>query len=89
MADTDEFRYTTLGEGETMAAGIMDASVYAEPGPATWEVYFSVEDCDAAAAKAAELGGTVEDEPKDTQYGRIAIVTDPTGSRFRLHQRLD
>jgi predicted enzyme related to lactoylglutathione lyase len=85
--DTDEFRYTTLGEGESALAGIMDASRFLPEGePARWHVYFEVEDADATAALAAELGGAVVDEPEDTPYGRLATLTDPTGTRFRLLQ---
>ena len=82
-ADEPGFRYTTLGEGEGMQAGIMDAS----GSPATWNVYFEVEDADATAGLAKELGGTVVDEPEDTPYGRLATLTDPTWTRFKLLQR--
>jgi predicted enzyme related to lactoylglutathione lyase len=82
-ADEPGFRYTTLGEGEGMQAGIMDAA----GSPAAWNVYFEVEDSDATAALAQELGGTVVDEPEDTPYGRLATLTDPTGTRFKLLQR--
>jgi hypothetical protein len=87
MSDTDEFRYTTLGEGEGALAGIMDATVYRDAGvPSSWEVYFEVEDADAAVAQAVELGATVEHEPHDTPYGRLAALADPTGTRFKLVQ---
>ncbi len=87
MSDTPEFRYTTLGEGDGALAGIMDATVYRDAGvPSAWEVYFEVEDADATVAQAVELGATVEDEPHDTPYGRLASLTDPTGTRFKLLQ---
>lgn len=87
MADEPDFRYTTQGEGETALAGIMDATVYRSADvPSAWEVYFEVEDADAAVALATELGGAVVDQPKDTPYGRLATLTDPTGTRFRLIQ---
>ena len=83
MSDTADFPYTTLGEGESALAGIMDAS--GEPGDrAGWAVYFEVEDADAACEQVTALGGSVEREPEDTPYGRLASVTDPTGARFRL-----
>jgi uncharacterized protein len=85
VADEPDFRYTTLGEGESGLAGIMDASGH-WTGPSAWEVYFEVEDADAAAALAQELGGTLLDGPHDTPYGRLAGLTDPTGTRFRLRQ---
>jgi len=84
-SDSDELRYTTLGEGEAMQAGIMDASGFLPEGaPAAWSIYFQVDDVDAALAKAGELGGTVEQPGENTPYGRLATVLDPTGTRFRL-----
>ena len=39
----DDFRYTTLGEGENQLAGIMDASAFLPDGvPSHWTVYFGV-----------------------------------------------
>lgn len=85
MSDTDEFRYTTLGEGETAQAGIMDASGFLPEGvPAAWSIYFEVDDVDAALERTVELGGTVDRPAEDTPYGRLATVLDPTGTRFRL-----
>lgn len=87
MSDTDEFRYTTLGEGDGALAGIMDASVFVPEGaPAQWHIYFGTADTDATVARAVELGGAVVNPPKDTPYGRLATVTDPTGAAFRLVQ---
>ena len=84
VGDTDEFRYTTLGEGETRARrdhGLARrAPARTQPGP----VYFEVDDVDATLAKAEELGGTIERPGEDTPYGRLATVLDPTGTRFRL-----
>jgi uncharacterized protein len=83
--DTDDFRYTTLGEGENSLAGIMDASGFLPEGaPASWSVYFEVDDVDATLEKAVELGGTIDRAAEDTPYGRLATVLDPTGTRFRL-----
>jgi uncharacterized protein len=85
VADSDEFRYTTLGEGEGQLAGIMDASSFLPAGaPDEWYVYFSVADVDAALARVVELGGAVVHPAEDTPYGRLATATDPTGSTFKL-----
>ena len=85
--DTPEFRYTTLGEGESQLAGIMDASAFLPEGvPAHWSIYFGVEDADAALAKITELGGSIVRPAEDTPYGRLAEVADPTGARFKLIQ---
>ena len=85
MSDAPEFRYTTLGEGEGALAGLMDSTNYLPDGvPAHWAVYLAVADTDAAAKTTEELGGTVIDPPKDTPYGRIAMIADTTGAHLRL-----
>ncbi len=87
VGDTDEFRYTTLGEGDGQLAGVMDAAAFLPEGtPALWSVYFRVADADATVARAVELGSTVEDQPEDTPYGRLATLHDPLGARFKLRQ---
>ena len=85
MSDTPEFRYTTLGEGDGALAGLMDSTSFLPEGvPAHWAVYLAVEDTDAAVKTATGLGGSVVHEPHDTPYGRIALLTDPTGAHFRV-----
>ena len=87
-SDSDELRYTTLGEGEGMLAGIMDASGFLPEGaPAFWSVYFEVEDADAALEKIVELGGEVLRPAEDTPWGRLAEAADATGTRFKVMAR--
>jgi predicted enzyme related to lactoylglutathione lyase len=51
--------------------------------PTHWGVYFNVADCDATAAKATELGGSVHVPPTDIpNVGRFAMIEDPTGAHF-------
>ncbi len=53
--------------------------------PSHWMTYFAVEDADAAAARAEELGGTVSTAAFDAgQIGRIAILMDPMGTAFSV-----
>jgi uncharacterized protein len=83
--DSPEFRYTTLTEGDTMYAGIMDAASFLPDGvPAHWSVYFGVDSTDAALALTTEMGGKVVQPAEDTPYGRLATATDPTGAAFKL-----
>ncbi|MCF6522780.1 VOC family protein [Streptomyces sp. JJ36] len=53
-----------------------------------WETCFAVTDPDAAAHRAAELGGRVVREPRDLPYGRRATVVDPEGARFSVIRRV-
>jgi uncharacterized protein len=50
--------------------------------PAHWSVTFSVDDADATAAKAAELGGRVVVPPFDAPWVRLTIINDPQGAMF-------
>jgi predicted enzyme related to lactoylglutathione lyase len=84
-ADTPEFRYTTLGQGDGQLAGIMDASAFLPEGvPAHWSIYFGTDDTDATLAKIVEFGGAVVMAAEDTPYGRLATAADPTGALFKL-----
>ncbi len=85
VGDTDDFRYTTLGENESALAGVMDASQFLPEGmPSAWAIYFGTADVDASVAKIVELGGAIVEPAEDTPYGRLAGATDPTGSYFKL-----
>ena len=50
--------------------------------PAHWGLTFAVDDADAAAEKAAELGGTVVAPPMDLPWVRMTVITDPQGATF-------
>jgi predicted enzyme related to lactoylglutathione lyase len=50
--------------------------------PAHWSVTFAVDDADAAAAKAAELGGEVVAPPFDAPWVRMTVLKDPQGATF-------
>jgi predicted enzyme related to lactoylglutathione lyase len=56
------------------------------PGtPPHWLVYFGIDDADAGAAKAEQLGGTKLTDPIDIGMGQIAVVQDPQGAVFALY----
>jgi hypothetical protein len=62
-----------------MAPGVPDEV------PAYWLVYFAVEDCDASAAEAQELGATQVFPPMDIPgVGRFAVLSDPHGTAFAV-----
>jgi hypothetical protein len=49
-----------------------------------WAITFSVDDADAAAQRARELGGNVLAEPQDLPFVRMAVVSDPQGAVFTV-----
>jgi predicted enzyme related to lactoylglutathione lyase len=75
--------YRVFNRGETGIAGLMtlpDASI-----PPHWQPYMAVDDPDATAAKAAELGGATLAEPMDVpNVGRLAVLRDPQGATFGI-----
>jgi predicted enzyme related to lactoylglutathione lyase len=50
--------------------------------PAHWSVTFAVDDADATAARAAQLGGQVVLPPFDAPWVRMTVITDPQGATF-------
>jgi len=72
--------FSAAGEG---VGGVMElTSEHKSHGiPPNWTAYVAVDDCDAAAAKAKALGGSVMREPSEIPgVGRFAIIADPHGA---------
>ena len=70
---------------EGVPAGFSDAIGWLVPsddGTSRWRVTFAVEDPDAVATRAVELGGKVLAEPMDQGPARITTVADPAGAPF-------
>jgi predicted enzyme related to lactoylglutathione lyase len=64
---------------EDVVAGI---SPIADDRPPHWGVTFAVDDADAIAVRAAELGGQVVVPPFDAPWVRMTVITDPQGATF-------
>jgi len=55
--------------------------------PPHWTLYVAVENADASAAKAKELGAQIFAGPFDVaDHGRMAVLGDPTGGVFAIWQ---
>jgi uncharacterized protein len=50
--------------------------------PPHWGVTFAVDDADAVAARAEELGGRVVVPPFDAPWVRVTVISDPQGAAF-------
>ena len=50
--------------------------------PPHWSVTFAVDDADATAEKATELGGRVVVAPFDAPWVRTTVIADPQGATF-------
>jgi predicted enzyme related to lactoylglutathione lyase len=85
VGDTDDFRYSAMAVGDTQYAGVMDASAYYPEGvPPVWLTYIAVDDVDATLTLVQELGGTIQEQPQDTPFGRLAQIADPTGAVIKI-----
>jgi predicted enzyme related to lactoylglutathione lyase len=81
--------YTVFSLGEKMIAGMMAPTPEMKDMPRAWVTYFTVDDADAAAKKAAELGGMVAVQPTDIpNVGRFACIVSPQGVMFYVLQYL-
>lgn len=75
-----------LNDGDAIA-GMMAFPPDSGQMPPFWMPYFMVEDVDAMAARAKELGGKAMIEGLDVQgVGRIANIMDPVGGGFGMVQ---
>jgi predicted enzyme related to lactoylglutathione lyase len=69
--------------------GVFDAGrmgVFANPEGAVFCVTFAVDDADAIAARARELGGSVLAEPHNAPWVRFAVLADPAGAFLTASQ---
>jgi predicted enzyme related to lactoylglutathione lyase len=77
--------YTVFKQDNAQAGGMMQATPEMHLTHSYWLVYFAVDDCDATAAKARQLGGQIRKEPTDIpNIGRFSVLTDPQGAWFAI-----
>jgi predicted enzyme related to lactoylglutathione lyase len=84
--DFDGMTYTIWQVDDHGVGGGMQMGDQSPPDEApNWAVYFSVDDADASANTATELGATVTMGPIDIpNVGRFAGLTDPQGASFSI-----
>lgn len=67
--------------------GIPPASMRQPHEPSHWQIYFQVDDCDAATARAKSLGAGIFAGPMTVEHvGRMTLLADPQGAVFSLFQ---
>lgn len=71
-------------EGQSVLGAMEMPDNVPAQAPPFWLVYFDVEDVDAAAQRARDLGAADVMGPMDFAGGRFALVTDPDGAMFGL-----
>jgi predicted enzyme related to lactoylglutathione lyase len=77
--------YTIWGAGGKDWGGIITMDDHWKGIPSHWSVYWSVADCDAAVAKAQQLGARLNVPAFDAPgVGRICNIADPQGAASYL-----
>lgn len=73
--------YTLVKYGGEQMGGIMDIPPEAKGMPPHWGVYVTVDDVDATAKLATEMGGKICMGPHDIPgVGRFCVLQDPQGA---------
>jgi len=78
-------RMSQVGAPDGFADAVATMSPLPKDQPETtahWSVVFAVEDADATAARAGELGGRVAIAPFDAPWVRSTVLADPQGATF-------
>lgn len=80
------FRLSGSDEDDDSVAGLLDMrGRVPDEVPAHWLTYFTIDDRDAAAARAKEMGAE-EIVSMDMQMGKLAILRDPQGAAFGIFE---
>jgi predicted enzyme related to lactoylglutathione lyase len=81
--------YATIHLGDGPPVGGLGGMMGMDGFPSHWIVYLAVPDTDSAVARTEELGGFVLSPGFDTEFGRMAALTDPYGAAFWVVQLTD
>ncbi|GGW40983.1 hydrolase [Streptomyces lucensis JCM 4490] len=78
-----DFRMFDLGE-DTVLGRMRMTEDFPPEVPSYVNVYFAVDDCDEAVARATTLGGILRFGPMSSPFGRFAALSDPQGANFSV-----
>ncbi|GGR88940.1 MULTISPECIES: VOC family protein [Streptomyces] len=81
--DAVDYRMFDIGE-DTVLGRMRMTEDFPPEVPSYINVYFAVDDCDAAVARAVELGGILRFGPMSSPFGRFAALSDPQGADFSV-----
>ncbi len=81
--DAIDFKVFNVGD-DTVLGRMTMTDEFPPEIPPYIQVYFTVEDCDAAVSRATERGGELQFGPMDSPFGRFAALTDPQGAAFAV-----
>jgi predicted enzyme related to lactoylglutathione lyase len=71
-----------MGAPERFEDVVATVAQISDDTPAHWGITLAVDDADAIAARATELGGRVIAAPFDAPWVRMTVIVDPQGATF-------
>jgi predicted enzyme related to lactoylglutathione lyase len=87
MGPSDVYTIFQLHGGDVSAACTLRPEQRSQGVPPNWMIYIAVDDVDAAATRAGQVGGNVLAPPFDVMdAGRMAVFQDPAGATFSVWQ---
>ncbi|MGW1894255.1 VOC family protein [Streptomyces sp. NPDC002004] len=81
--DAVDFKLFRLGS-DTVLGRMRMTDEFPPEVPPYINVYFGVDDCDAAVRRATERGAILRFGPMDSPFGRFAALSDPQGAAFSV-----
>lgn len=80
-APMEEMEYTLINSNGRQIGGMMGPTPETQGAPPNWGIYVTVDDVDATARKAGELGAKICVPPRDIPgVGRFCVLQDPQGA---------
>jgi hypothetical protein len=79
-------RMAAVGAPEGFEDAVAWMTPLSDDSPSHWHVTFAVDDADATAQRAEELGGKVLVAPSDAPWVRTTVLGDPQGAAFTASQ---
>jgi predicted enzyme related to lactoylglutathione lyase len=80
-------RYAALYAADKPVAGTGELHPDFPAGtPPHWLPYFAADNTDQTVDHVISAGGAILGDPLDTDFGRLAVLTDPEGARFAVIQ---
>lgn len=87
MGPSGVYTMFKLGGRDAAAAYTLNDEMKAQGVPPHWALYIATANADETAAKATAAGGKICAPPFDVyDFGRMAVLTDPTGANFCIWQ---
>lgn len=88
--DMGGMTYTILKNSGKDIGGIIETPKDKENIPPHWMTYITIDNLDESVKKAKSLGATIiVPSSAAGDFGRFAIIQDPTGAHFALWQSLE